>query len=459
MQSHQHSDWHDWEAGYDPGHSFSDMNLASAHAGHGRRWASFIGVAALFVLGCWVALTSVYIILHDDLLANAIKNRLLMQTAYEDRIADLRGEVGAVTGRLMLNQDEFDGKVERLNTRQALLEERQTSIASLLNDVDQVVLALVEPEITGSMNPRSAVAGHSDSNLPEEPLDASTGDNTIHLAFASQFAAQTVSRQGYDILVPTDLPTSPQNRADRDLMRLASAQYKLESDQFNTLNQIEHSTNAASIFITEAITNLGFQPQETVREEANSQEDSAVGGPLVQVSPHLLPAMSSFERQLQRIHAQTEIANNLYHSLIAFPIGRPLPDLSGVTSRFGLRTDPFRHTRAHHGGIDYRAATGVPVRATAAGTVIMARRNAGYGKMVEISHANGLTTRYAHMSRISVRRGQKVNAGDLVGRVGSTGRSTGPHLHYETRRSGTAVNPQRFLDVGAEIYRQTSATN
>jgi murein DD-endopeptidase MepM/ murein hydrolase activator NlpD len=104
-----------------------------------------------------------------------------------------------------------------------------------------------------------------------------------------------------------------------------------------------------------------------------------------------------------------------------------------------------------HTGLDMRGTTGDPVRATADGTVTVAGWNGGYGNMVEISHGNGFATRYGHMSAIDVRVGQHVKIGQLVGRIGSTGRSTGPHLHYETRIDGEAVDPQRFLRAGVRL--------
>ncbi len=107
-----------------------------------------------------------------------------------------------------------------------------------------------------------------------------------------------------------------------------------------------------------------------------------------------------------------------------------------------------------HSGIDFRAEQGSPVRSTAPGRVVGAEYSGGYGNMVEIDHGNGITTRYAHLSAILVSEGQQVAQGTVVGRVGSTGRSTGPHLHYETRIEGDAVDPQRFLRAGNRFLAQ-----
>ena len=113
-----------------------------------------------------------------------------------------------------------------------------------------------------------------------------------------------------------------------------------------------------------------------------------------------------------------------------------------------MRTDPFLGRPAMHTGIDFRGDTGEPVHATAAGKVTIAGWNGGYGKMVEIDHGNGLATRYGHLSEIDVKVGQIVRIGQVIGKIGSTGRSTGPHLHYETRIDGEAVDPQKFLRAG-----------
>jgi murein DD-endopeptidase MepM/ murein hydrolase activator NlpD len=122
-----------------------------------------------------------------------------------------------------------------------------------------------------------------------------------------------------------------------------------------------------------------------------------------------------------------------------------------LSSGFGVRIDPFVHGPAMHTGLDFRGDIGDPVRVTASGRVTSAGWSGGYGKMVEVDHGNGLVTRYGHLSAIEAQVGQTVKPGQIVGRLGSTGRSTGPHLHYETRVSGEAVDPLRFLRAGSRL--------
>jgi murein DD-endopeptidase MepM/ murein hydrolase activator NlpD len=158
-----------------------------------------------------------------------------------------------------------------------------------------------------------------------------------------------------------------------------------------------------------------------------------------------------FERQLYRIHVARAAVDRLTLTLGAVPVRKPIMGEIDLSSGFGVRTDPFLGRPAMHTGLDFRSSIGDPVRATASGVVEAAGWSGGYGKMVEIDHGNGFSTRYGHLSEIEVKVGQKIAIGQIVGRVGSTGRSTGPHLHYETRIDGDAVDPQKFLRAGIRL--------
>jgi murein DD-endopeptidase MepM/ murein hydrolase activator NlpD len=142
----------------------------------------------------------------------------------------------------------------------------------------------------------------------------------------------------------------------------------------------------------------------------------------------------------------------------ALPLGRPVSGEIDPTSGFGYRMDPFTRGPALHTGLDLRAEAGSLVRATAAGRVTIAEYTGGYGNLVEIDHGNGLATRYGHLSGFLVAPGDRVEAGEMVGRAGSTGRSTGSHLHYETRINGEPVDPARFLAAGAKLASLSNTT-
>jgi murein DD-endopeptidase MepM/ murein hydrolase activator NlpD len=154
---------------------------------------------------------------------------------------------------------------------------------------------------------------------------------------------------------------------------------------------------------------------------------------------------------LYRINVARAQIDKYNRTLLAVLVRKPIVGEVDMSSPFGMRMDPFVRGPAIHTGIDLRGDTGDPVRATANGRVTVASWQGGYGKMVEIDHGNGLSTRYGHMSVIDVKVGDQVRIGQTIGKIGSTGRSTGPHLHYETRINDEAVDPQRFLRAGLRL--------
>jgi murein DD-endopeptidase MepM/ murein hydrolase activator NlpD len=125
-----------------------------------------------------------------------------------------------------------------------------------------------------------------------------------------------------------------------------------------------------------------------------------------------------------------------------------------ISSGFGYRRDPFNGGGAMHSGLDFKGPVGSPIHAAAKGKVSFVGWKSGYGKTVEISHGNGLMTRYAHMSRFDAAEGDEVTAGELIGGIGSTGRSTGPHLHFEVRINNRAVNPRKFLETAPDVLKK-----
>lgn len=141
-----------------------------------------------------------------------------------------------------------------------------------------------------------------------------------------------------------------------------------------------------------------------------------------------------------------EYLSRLLNSVAFTPMG--YPRLSSITSGFGYRANPFDSESAElHPGVDFKGATGDPVRVTADGKVVFTGRKSGYGNCIIVQHKNDFETLYGHLSRINVEDGQQVKTGDVIGKVGSTGRTTGPHLHYEVRKNGKPINPVKFLTL------------
>jgi len=170
----------------------------------------------------------------------------------------------------------------------------------------------------------------------------------------------------------------------------------------------------------------------------------AMGGPLIAADSAEAAADLAADAQFRALFQTWKKLDTLEDGLISIPSVQPVAEMK-FTSNFGIRSDPFKGVAAFHPGVDIPCSTGTAVYATADGVIDKAERSGGYGNMVEIDHGRGIQTRFGHLSKILVTAGQKVKRGQLIALSGSTGRSTGPHLHYEVRIDGRAVNPMPFL--------------
>lgn len=190
--------------------------------------------------------------------------------------------------------------------------------------------------------------------------------------------------------------------------------------------------------------------------EFNFKQGPAVGGPESAENNRplavadFIAALETLSKQLENRSQQLGVLETLVmnRNLQAdiFPTGRPV-ESGWISSYFGMRTDPFKGGSEHHGGIDFAGKDGSPIKVVASGVVTFAGDRSGYGKLVEINHGNGYSTRYGHCKEILVNVGDTVKKGQEVSLMGSTGRSTGPHVHFEVVRNGQIVNPREYIDA------------
>lgn len=188
-------------------------------------------------------------------------------------------------------------------------------------------------------------------------------------------------------------------------------------------------------------------------------DEGSLGGPLIEAKdPRALAAVldvdEEFAGRIQRVARNVSDSRALAEAAGDLPVARPT-NVGRQTSGFGVRFDPFTRRVAYHSGLDFSGSTAQPIYATGPGVVAFTGVRSGYGNVVEIDHGRGLKTRYAHLSSIAVRPGQRIAIGQRIAGMGSTGRSTGTHLHYEVWVNGRAQNPGRFLKAG-EYVQQAS---
>jgi murein DD-endopeptidase MepM/ murein hydrolase activator NlpD len=189
-------------------------------------------------------------------------------------------------------------------------------------------------------------------------------------------------------------------------------------------------------------------------------EESGLGGPLIELPPELVNAEGErevFELRVVQVAARLEEMRRLESLMRVAPLGTTVGVPYRLTSGFGVRSDPFTGRYASHEGLDFAAYRGAPIISAAPGVVTVAERRNAYGNVVEIDHGFGFRTRYAHLDRISVQVGAEVGMGTVVGAMGSTGRSTGPHLHYEVWFRGKTYDPINFLKAGKHVHETDQA--
>src|SRR5262249_20019898 len=335
-----------------------------------------------------------------------------MQYAYEDRVAELRAQVDRLTSRQLLDQEQFEQKLDHLMRRQVTLESRSSTLSGV-----------TDPMPTGSIKLPPAGRAATET-APAKPSPIS---DTVILVPPPDREARLESRA---LPMVASRVNASRNAAGvaAALAQLQDSLDRVETRQAQLLNRLEESYDTKARRMRNVLADLGIDAGKM------PAPTSGTGGPFVPMTPR--GDAGPFERQLYRIHLTRAQVQHLDRVLATVPVRKPLAGEMDFTSGFGVRMDPFIRSLAMHTGLDMRANTGDPVRATAAGKVVSTGWSGGYGKMVEIDHGNGLSTRYGHLSAIDVAEGQSIRIGQVVGRVGSTGRSTGPHLHYETRIDG-----------------------
>lgn len=313
---------------------------------------------------------------------------------------------------------QFTGTSDRLELleREAKVATAESRVSAYRQDIN---------EVADDLKRRQTFIEEMVDSLPADARDGET------VSDSSTEAEKTVSK------VSASLPE-------------ASALAKIEARQLAFVERLTRYADRRAQRAAAAIRSLGLDPRGMLRTGARE----AQGGPLLKLSTS---SDGSLDPRFERLGASLARMDALERGLEGIPQVLPA-SLKMISSGFGYRRDPFNGSPALHAGLDFRGPVGAPVYAAARGKVSFAGVRSGYGNCLEISHGNGLMTRYAHMSAFRAKVGQEVDAGDVVGAIGSTGRSTGPHLHFEVRINDRAVNPRPFLEAAPHVLEEARGT-
>lgn len=351
--------------------------------------ALFYGMFALLFGGNVFAGTALYLSPDIARLLNGRTEEVI--GAYEDRIAQMRVEIDRLHSRSFAQAGDINLQLQELSQQQEVLLEQHQLVKVLVDKADALGIAAADIAPARPIEP-VAVAG-----LTGNPDVDATALSIERMMGETQMAMHGIAS-------------------------VASSR------------TAEITTEMRQLGIPVALPDL---------------DDDAMGGPLLPATDELsgtpmLEDANAVMSALLRYKAARD-------SLEAAPVHMPITGNFRQSSNFGNRKDPFTGGRAFHSGIDFAAPSGTIVTSAAAGVVTYVGTRSGYGMVVEVRHDSGLVTRYAHLSGYLAREGQAVNTGTPIAKVGSTGRSTGPHLHFEIRKADEAINPKAFLDAGKRL--------
>ncbi len=363
------------------------------HSFYIRPWLSaFVGLSSLAAVGLTVGAGG-YMLMHDDVVAMLSKRMGAIETTYDARVDRLRTQLDMAQSRSAIAEATLVDDVKTLLRRQDEIAARHASVTRVIDIARDTRVVGATPPLPPVMQ-RASLAVTAFAPIAESSLP-------------SRIAA---ARQTIDVIA-----------AEQDAV-------------------VDKIANEADAFLGSLRSAIEDVPMPA---DLKSEFDGA-GGPYVP-----LAKADDFAGKTVRAELLLEAVQRIQSLTNRMPLIAPVAGRR--SSRFGSRIDPFNKAPAFHSGLDYAAPRGTPVKATAGGTVRSAGRKGGYGIMVEIDHGAGLTTRYAHLSKALVSPGERVAPGQLIGKVGSTGRSTGPHLHYETRKNGKAADPAIYLRAGRKL--------
>lgn len=424
--------------------------------------ATLAGLSLIFLF--WVAFATVNVIFKDRIIAAKDHRQQQQAAAYEARIADLQMSYDEVNTALVTADDRFRTAADELQAKQNTIIQvlnRKAQVDATLNRQNNVADAanadkpgasdsvdVAAPALQGSIT-------SSDITVDPKPVKPQPrGAKPDHASLLDFGGAVGKLAAFFGRSRPKDI--APEVIARHPVLRQLAAQTErvkhLSAAQTTLMTRTQGEVENSVKDIRVVLKRTGINPDQFAQRVASA--GGGMGGPEIPLSSVRLEGISDQAFQDAYLHASAvlEQMNDLLIGMKHVPLSTPVSGPSFErTSGFGARVDPFTGRYAFHPGLDYAGPTGAVVRATAPGTVVWADVRGSYGKMVEVNHGYGIHTRYAHLSSILVQVGAKVGEGTAVGKLGSTGRSTGPHVHYEIWYDDVVRNPKNFIEAGRHV--------
>ena len=394
---------------------------------------------AVVALGAllWVAYASVNVVFKEQIIVAKERERLVMQTNLSKRLNESKAAYDDIAFLNHTYKRQFDETMDDIWARHRVLTNMVERKAAISEQLDLQADGLAA---AGGPNGQKPVNGN------RVMIDVTPGEATPRQSRVSILRKEAAeeARQRRERM-------QENGETSESIESMEKAAADLFSEQVLLLAAVEEKATRNVEVLREVISSTGIDPDGIVTPAKISNITLAQGGPFIEPGA-ATTFPTRYYQHANRAAAAVDELEALQAALKHLPLSSPLTVTRRMTSGFGVRRDPITGKHASHHGVDFSAPWASPVTATAAGTVKFAGTRSSFGRMVEIDHGNGFVTRYAHMNRIKVRKGQIVELHDQVGELGSSGRSTGPHVHYEVLYKKRPVNPRRFIEAGRYVF-------
>ncbi|MEM0921802.1 MAG: DUF5930 domain-containing protein [Pseudomonadota bacterium] len=415
------------------------------------RHARYLEISPYSQLGCavvaacaigWMAFATVTFVSRATDASQAEFRLEAMAEAYEAQLLVKSEENAAL-------QEEMEIALARGDAISAQLSDKQQRLvaqATALREAELEVGVLRESHAVMLEARREAEAQIADltQTLSQLRLDlASVQSQESGIDDALGLLAGTMDR----VIADRDEAAQRSEELDQSVTRLQSEITQWENRQERVLSQLENAARTSLSALNKVFERANIDLENILRE---TKRDYSGAGGLFEPVEEGDQAEFEADARIAALMSDLERVNLMRLAADRLPFGRPTVG-ARLTSGFGLRRDPFRGRTAMHNGVDFAAPRGTPIFATANGVVTFSGRQRGYGIVVKIKHAFGFETLYAHLSRSRVKVGDHVERGDRIADMGSTGRSTGTHLHYEIRIDKEPVNPAKFIEAARDV--------
>ncbi|MEZ5892833.1 MAG: peptidoglycan DD-metalloendopeptidase family protein [Parvularculaceae bacterium] len=394
--------------------------------------AMIVGAALL-----WVAYASVNVVFKEQIIVAKERDGRIMETTYSKRLHDAQRAYDDVSELNQIIKQNFDETMADISARHQLLQNLVERKATIDQNLDTLSKGLAQA---------GGPTGQHPTNGNRVMVDVEPGEPTPR-----QSRISSARKQGAEQILKGS-PDAPQKGEASDAIKaMNKASADLFTEQLMLLAKLEEKTAAEREHLTMVLASAGIPVEAVVTPAKISNTLLAQGGPFIDIADGGEGA-AVFYQHANRVAAAIDDLAAIQAAVQHVPLSSPLIVGRRFTSGFGIRRDPINGKYSRHNGIDFAAPWASPVTATADGVVLFAGTRTGFGRVVEINHGNGFITRYAHLNRITVTSGQKIKLHDKVGELGSSGRSTGPHVHYEVMFKGKPLNPRRFIEAGRYVF-------